>query len=108
MEPAEKNAVLPLTFPATDHEMAHADAHIYLPRGLSLDEAAHYWGLSPNSFKVEVKAGRAPKPLHFGRRRIWDKRALDQALDRLSKLTNDNKEGGWKDVGENALRRRKA
>ena len=104
----EKHAVLPLTFPATDQQMAHADAHIYLPRGVPLDEAAHYWGLSPNSFMAEVKAGRAPPPLHFGRRRIWDKRALDEALDHLSKLTNDNNQGGWHDVGKNALRSRQA
>ena len=87
--------------------MPDADAHVYLPRGLPLEEAAHYWGLCPNSFMAEVKADRAPKPLHFGRRRIWDKKALDLALDRLSKLTDDNKEGGWRDVGKNALRSRK-
>ena len=86
--------------------MPDADAQVYLPRGLSLDEAAHYWGLSPNSFMAEVKAGRAPEPLRFGRRRIWDKKVLDQAYDRLSHLTNDNNEGGWKDVGSNALRGR--
>ena len=87
--------------------MPDADAHVYLPRGLPLEEAAHYVGLSPNTFTEEVKSGRLPKPLRFGRRRIWDKKALDQALDHLSKLTNGNKEGGWKDVGENALRGRK-
>ncbi len=88
--------------------MPDADAHIYLPRGLSEDESAHYVGLCPNSFRKEVKNGRLPEPLRFGRRRIWDKKALDQALDHLSKLTNVNKEGGWKDVGSNALRSAKA
>ena len=78
------------------------------PRGLSLDESADYVGVSPNTFTEEVKNKRLPEPLRFGRRRIWDKKALDQALDHLSKLTNDNNEGGWKDVGENALRGRKA
>ncbi len=87
--------------------MADADAHVYLPRGLPLEEAAHYVGLSPNTFTEGVKSRRLPEPLRFGRRRIWDKKALDQALDHLSKLTNGNKEGGWKGVGENALRGRK-
>ncbi len=88
--------------------MPDADAHIYLPRGLSEDESAHYVGVSPNTFKKQVQNGRLPEPLCFGRRHLWDKRALDQVLDRLSKLTNVNKEGGWKDVGSNALRSAKA
>ena len=87
--------------------MPERDAHIYDPRGLPLDEAAHYWGLSPNSFIEAVKDGKAPKPLEFGRRRIWDKKALDAALDQLSGMAA-NHQGGWENVGQNALRRRQA
>ena len=88
--------------------MPNSDAQVYPPRCFPEDESAAYIGVSPNTFRKEVQNGRLPEPLCFGRRRIWDKRALDQALDHLSKLTKDNKEGGWKDVGENALRSRKA
>ncbi len=77
------------------------------PRGLSLEESADYVGVSQNTFTKEVRSRRLPEPLRFGRRRIWDKKALDEALDHLSHLTNDNK-GGWKDVGQNALRSAKA
>lgn len=78
----------------------------YPPRGLCLEEAAAYVGVSPNTFAEEVKNRRLPEPLRLGRRRIWDKKALDAWLDGLSKLTND-KMGRWGDVGQNALRRQK-
>ena len=37
--------------------MPDADAYAYLPRGLSEDESSHYVGLSPNTFREEVKNG---------------------------------------------------
>jgi predicted DNA-binding transcriptional regulator AlpA len=55
------------------------------PRLLSREEAAHYVGLSPNAFEQEVAAGTFPKayPLAAVRRRLWDIRAIDAALDHL-------------------------
>ena len=56
------------------------------PRGLELDLAAAYVGLSAPSFLAQVEAGRMPAPTSLGRRRVWDRRALDRAMDRLSGL----------------------
>jgi predicted DNA-binding transcriptional regulator AlpA len=55
-----------------------------LPRLLSQEEAAAYVGLSPNAFWQEVRAGTfpAPFPLTKIRRRLWDVKALDDAVDR--------------------------
>ena len=54
------------------------------PRLLAREEAAAYVGLSPNSFDHEVSAGTftSPFPLTNTRRRLWDVRALDAAMDR--------------------------
>lgn len=48
------------------------------------ESAAAYVGLSPNTFDQEVRAGTfpGPFPLTKTRRRLWDVRALDAALDR--------------------------
>ena len=56
------------------------------PRGLSLEEAAAYVGLSPGRFLVDVEAGRYPPPTRHGKRQVWDRRALDRAMDTLSGL----------------------
>jgi predicted DNA-binding transcriptional regulator AlpA len=55
-----------------------------LPRLLDREDAASYVGLSPNAFDQEVRAGTfpAPFPLTKIRRRLWDVKALDDALDR--------------------------
>jgi predicted DNA-binding transcriptional regulator AlpA len=58
------------------------------PRLLDREDAANYVGLSPNAFDQEVRAGTfpAPFPLTKIRRRLWDVRALDAALDRAAGL----------------------
>ena len=63
------------------------------PRGLSLDLAAAYVGLTPKVFLDDVKAGRFPQPSRHGKadsrkpqRTVWDRDALDRAMDKLSKL----------------------
>jgi hypothetical protein len=63
------------------------------PRGLSLDLAAAYVGLTPGVFLDAIKAGRFPPPQRHGKlgsakpmRTVWDRDALDQAMDKLSKL----------------------
>ncbi len=56
-------------------------------RGLSIEEAAGYVGLSVALFEKQVKAGILPArwPLE-GTRMLFDRVALDKALDRLSGL----------------------
>jgi hypothetical protein len=55
------------------------------PRALNLPKAASYWGVAPGSFKKLVRLGVAPAPIRIPGfdRVIWDKRVLDEALDRL-------------------------
>lgn len=50
-------------------------------RGLNREEAAYYLGVSPGTLDKLVNEGRMPAPVPFGRRRVWDKRALDRLLD---------------------------
>lgn len=52
------------------------------PRGLGLERAAAYAGVSPNKFLSEVEAGLWPKPETRGGRKIWDRVQLDRAWDR--------------------------
>lgn len=54
------------------------------PRLLSRTEAAQYCGLSPNAFDQYV--AQVVPPLEFGRRNLWDIRALDRWLDNQSGL----------------------
>lgn len=56
------------------------------PRGLSLDDAAAYVSLAPATFLREVAAGTWPRPLPLkgSRRQVWDRDAIDRALDRAS------------------------
>lgn len=82
-------------------------------RGLSREQAAAYVGLSETCFDDEVAAGRYPGPLRCGkkdRRCVWDRKALDEAMDRRSGLVKDDpgveyRHGGWGDEFEGALRR---
>lgn len=65
-------------------------AHLpYWPRGLSAAQAAAYVGLSVPAFMAEVDQGKWPPPRHAGAgggRLIWDRKALDEHYDRLSRL----------------------
>lgn len=55
------------------------------PRGLRVDEAANYVGISVGHFKKLVREGVLPQSMsHFGGARRWDRSALDRALDNLS------------------------
>jgi predicted DNA-binding transcriptional regulator AlpA len=52
------------------------------PRGLSLDLAAGYVGISRATFQREVEAGNAPKPIRITQgRNIWLREQLDRWLD---------------------------
>lgn len=60
------------------------------PRLLSEDQAAEYVGLSAMTFLKAIEAGAYPGPIDMARfqikRRLWDRAALDAALDRMSGL----------------------
>ena len=51
------------------------------PRGLSCELAAAYRGVCPNTFLAMVEDGTMPKPETCGRRKIWDRFAIDRAWD---------------------------
>jgi len=53
------------------------------PRGLSREQAAAYFGVSPGTFSEMVQDGRAPSPKVINRRLVWDRHALDMAFDSL-------------------------
>ena len=59
------------------------------PRGLGVDQAAPYVGVSRNKFRSEVKAGLWPKPETRGGRKIWDRHRLDEAWDRRQETEGD-------------------
>ncbi len=54
------------------------------PRWLNQRGAAAYLGVSPGTFRTEYLAGVWPDPM---RGRLWDRKALDAASDRLSDLS---------------------
>ncbi|MFZ0854259.1 MAG: hypothetical protein WAO08_34290, partial [Hyphomicrobiaceae bacterium] len=49
-------------------------------------------GLSPAPFRKAVSEGKYPAPIEDGRRRHWDIKALDVALDRRSGLGSSSGE----------------
>jgi hypothetical protein len=46
--------------------------------------AAHYCDLTEPEFEREVASGRLPMPTRLGNRDHWDRKALDEHLERLS------------------------
>ena len=58
------------------------------PRGLNLEMAAAYRGVSPNKFLAEMDAGLWPKPETSGGRKIWDRRLIDEAWDQRQATGN--------------------
>ncbi len=52
------------------------------PRGLCLEEAAAYVGMSAHTFHQEVTAGTMPAPMNLRTRpRIWERPALSRSMD---------------------------
>ena len=70
------------------------------PRLLRREAAAAYISVSPNTFDAMVKNGRMPRArLLGGRRRAWDVRALDDAVDQLPIDGDDEQiDETWGDV----------
>jgi predicted DNA-binding transcriptional regulator AlpA len=70
------------------------------PRLVSRDVAAAYVSVSPTKFDEMVQDGSMPKPKRLGgRRKAWDVRALDAAIDELPNANNDNNDNDtWDNV----------
>jgi predicted DNA-binding transcriptional regulator AlpA len=70
------------------------------PRLICREAAAAYVCVSPNTFDQMVKDGRMPRPrLLGGKRRAWDVRALDAAIDSLPVQDDDaGTDETWGDV----------
>lgn len=62
------------------------------PRGLQREVAARYVGISPTKFDELVTDGRMPAPKRIDGRKVWDRRALDDAFDALP---TENGENEW-------------
>jgi predicted DNA-binding transcriptional regulator AlpA len=61
------------------------------PRLIGREAAAAYVNVSPTTFDEMVRDGRMPRPKRLGgRRKSWDVRALDAAVDGLEDCNNDN------------------
>jgi hypothetical protein len=60
-----------------------------IPRLLSRKDAAAYCGVSPNHFCKYI--GPSVKSTRFGRRVVWDVKALDKYLDSLIGSTIDDR-----------------
>jgi predicted DNA-binding transcriptional regulator AlpA len=70
------------------------------PRLISRGAAAAYVSVSPTKFDEMVKNGSLPRPKRLsGRRKAWDVRALDAAINDLPNADNDNDDDDtWSDV----------
>ena len=53
------------------------------PRGLNRLAAAYYIGIGATLFDAMVSDGRMPKPKLINNRKVWDRRELDNAFERL-------------------------
>ena len=62
-----------------------ADALAYPPRGLRLERAAAYVGMSKTSFLTAVADNTMPKPVRWRGLVIWDRLELDAAFEDLKR-----------------------
>ena len=57
---------------------------LYLePRGLSRTQSAAYISVSPTKFDEMVRDGRMPPPKIIDRRKVWDRRQIDERFEDL-------------------------
>ena len=69
------------------------------PRLVNREAAAAYVSVSPTTFDAMIRDGRMPRPkLLGGRRRAWDVRALDSAIDNLPSDGEDFDDHTWGDI----------
>ncbi len=69
-----------------------------MKRGLTIQEAAAHCGISVSCFRSWIRDGLIPGPWSGTKR--YDKKALDDALDKLSKLEQNlptNAYDAWKE-----------
>jgi predicted DNA-binding transcriptional regulator AlpA len=68
------------------------------PRLIGREAAAAYVNISPTTFDEMVKDGTMPRPKRLkGRRKAWDVRSLDAAVDALPVEDKDNNDT-WDNV----------
>jgi predicted DNA-binding transcriptional regulator AlpA len=68
------------------------------PRLIGREAAAAYLSVSPTKFDEMVESGQMPQPRQLGgRRRAWDVRDLDAAVDRLP-LACEDSDATWEDI----------
>jgi excisionase family DNA binding protein len=84
--PGDGNQLLLISTAAQALAMADRLPFGVTPRCFSREQAAAYLGISEDLFERLVQGGVLPSPLRFGSRRVWDRAALDGAVDRLSGL----------------------
>jgi predicted DNA-binding transcriptional regulator AlpA len=53
------------------------------PRLIGREAAAAYISVCPNTFDKMIEEGRMPRPRVLGKRKAWDTRELDIAVDQL-------------------------
>ena len=61
-----------------------------IPLGLSRLVASSYVGVSPSTWDSMVDVGQMPKPKRIGRRRLWDRREVEEAFARLDAVGRDS------------------
>ena len=61
-----------------------------IPLGLSRVVASSYVGVSPSTWDHMVDDGRMPKPKRINRRRLWDRREVEEAFARLDAAGSDS------------------
>jgi len=68
------------------------------PRLISREAAAAYVSVSPGKFDQMVEDGRMPRPRIIDRRKAWDVRALDTAVDCLPVDGENFADDTWSDI----------
>lgn len=69
--------------PARQIEPAARTRQAIEPRGLNRVESAAYVGVGTSMFDALIREGKMPAPARLNGRLIWDRRALDRAMDEL-------------------------
>ena len=68
------------------------------PRGLRREDAADYVGISPTQFDKWVRDEILPKGTKEGGIKLWDRYALDEAMDAIFYPVADTEMAVWDDV----------
>lgn len=73
--------------------------HAFVPRGLRREAAAWYVGVSPSTFDEWVGDGTMPTPKKKNGVVLWDRLALDAAIEALPDRDTDKKADPYADIG---------